>query len=170
MPNKPTKRSPDYLREFEKNRIAKGICVKCNNPIKAGNSRFCEDHQLKNCKRAAMHREKRKSLNLCCQCGKEPAKSGTSCVKCRKTLNSYHTKYRELVLNHYGNQCNCCGITQKVFLTIDHIDGSGAEHRKKGRSRVYRSIIKENYPDNYQVLCWNCNSAKHLMGTCPHQI
>ena len=75
----------------------------------------------------------------------------------------------------YGGKCVCCGETNLVFLTIDHIDEMGSAHRKTFRnsgagSNLYSWLKKQGYPkDNYQILCFNCNFAKHVLGTCPHQ-
>jgi hypothetical protein len=56
-----------------------------------------------------------------------------------------------------------------VFLTIDHVQGDGAQVRKLRRHLVHKMILDEGCPpDRYQILCWNCNSAKHLLGVCPH--
>ena len=76
-------------------------------------------------------------------------------------------------MNHYGGlYCRCCGETDISRLTIDHIDGKGAEHRKelvgfgsRGCGNVlYYWLKKHNYPSGYQVLCNICNPAK---GTFP---
>ncbi|MFF4026970.1 hypothetical protein ACFYY5_29380 [Nocardia elegans] len=58
-------------------------------------------------------------------------------------------------------------------MTIDHINGNGAAHRRSlgknaGSLQVWRSLIADNFPSGYQVLCWNCNVAKHIYGVCPH--
>jgi hypothetical protein len=87
------------------------------------------------------------------------------------------------VLYHYsdGNlKCNCCGEAHFEFLTIDHIDNSGKDHRRKlaksydyrkiSAGEVYRDIIKKNYPDGFQVLCYNCNCSKGIHGECPHTV
>jgi len=76
----------------------------------------------------------------------------------------------------YGGQCACCGISDLIFLNIDHVDGHGAEHRRgtqTGRSggvQLYLWLRRSGWPPGFQVLCWNCNSAKHYgNGTCePH--
>jgi len=83
------------------------------------------------------------------------------------------------VLTHYSNHpngiCACCFITGIIFLTIDHIDGNGNEHRRtlglKGGTAFYRYLKSNNYPNNppLQVLCYNCNNAKRINdGYCPH--
>jgi hypothetical protein len=83
-------------------------------------------------------------------------------------------KIKELVLNHYGNKCNCpgCDVKEPKFLTIDHIHGGGKKHRKKiGRygGDFYEWLVINNFPDGFQVLCFNCNCAKGFFGKCPHE-
>lgn len=69
-------------------------------------------------------------------------------------------KEKEHVLNHYGRSCAFCNQQAFVFMTIDHIDGGGRQHRKIIGNNVYRWLIKENFPAGYRTLCWNCNSAR----------
>lgn len=75
------------------------------------------------------------------------------------------------VFTHYGGnppKCNCCGETILDFLSIDHINGyNGAGPR--GGWFLYRRLIKLKFPQEFQVLCHNCNWAKGLRGKCPHQ-
>jgi hypothetical protein len=80
------------------------------------------------------------------------------------------------MLDHYGQECACCGEAEVAFLTLDHIEGNGRAHRCEalgheslGGSYFYRWLEKQGWPGGYQVLCWNCNSAKHFLGECPHQ-
>jgi len=101
-------------------------------------------------------------------------------IEARKRGRKYRIKYRLLVLIHYGGdppKCACCGENHLEFLSIDHIHGGGDEERKKiGGSRscgsmvFYRWLIKNGFPDGYQVLCYNCNCAKGFYGYCPHQM
>ena len=39
---------------------------------------------------------------------------------------------RQEVMAHYGNKCACCGETAQAFLTLDHTNGGGRQHRKGG--------------------------------------
>jgi len=56
-----------------------------------------------------------------------------------------------------------------MFLTIDHINNDGAKHKKEiGMLHLYDYIIRNNYPDTFQIRCWNCNCAKGKYGRCPH--
>lgn len=92
----------------------------------------------------------------------------------RYQLNS-RRRLKLLVLNHYSNnklQCACCGESIFEFLTIDHINNDGAEHRKNlgiTGQRFYRWLKSNNFPEGFQVLCMNCNWSKGQFGFCPHK-
>jgi hypothetical protein len=82
-----------------------------------------------------------------------------------------YKELREKVLNHYGHTCNCCGITESHFLTIEHIKGNGHTHRKQIGQGIHflKWIITNNYPNELGLLCYNCNCAKGHYGICPHK-
>ncbi len=89
----------------------------------------------------------------------------------------WNSLLKEKVFSAYGGwKCTCCGETEKLFLTIDHIENNGAEQRKNGdykrsSASFYRWLKKNNFPVGYQVLCFNCNIGKHHNGgTCPHKV
>jgi len=69
-------------------------------------------------------------------------------------------------------QCPGCGVTYIEFLQLDHKNGDGAAHRKAnglgtGAARLWRWVRDNDYPDDYQVLCRNCNGAKFTGPACP---
>lgn len=76
------------------------------------------------------------------------------------------------VVAAYGGRCACCGESHIEFMTIDHVNGDGAEHRArcgKGR-KVYADIKSQGFPKGkYQCLCLNCNIALGFYGYCPHR-
>lgn len=80
----------------------------------------------------------------------------------------YRLKVRKEALLHYSDgfmKCNMCGIPGIKFLCLDHKDGGGTKHRSeealvRGQS-VYRWARLNDWPDMFQVLCWNCNYIKH---------
>ena len=121
-----------------------------------------------------------------CQTGRQKYCS----VKCRniswRKINTnnmleikrgYHRTYAEKIrmrcLIHYGGLppvCSCCGENKVEFLGIDHINGHGNEHRKSMKgTNIYRWLIKNDFPEGYQVLCHNCNLSKGFYGYCPHK-
>lgn len=78
----------------------------------------------------------------------------------------------------FGGKCMCCGEKRYQFLTIDHVDGDGADHReelvgKRGvaPSQWLRKLKKAGWKTDrrLQVLCHNCHNAEDLFGGCPHQ-
>lgn len=75
-------------------------------------------------------------------------------------------------LRHYGGinpTCKCCGESNMKFLTIDHIEGGGSEHRRGSAKGGIGFWLKKNeYPDGFQILCFNCNCGKGIYGVCPH--
>lgn len=133
--------------------------------------------------------KKLKKDNLCIKCRKFPTllNSGSYCRECtnerqriwrnknrersRLSAKIQGQNVRKKVFLYYGNKCICCGETCYEFLSIDHINNDGALHRKEigiGRN-IYYWLIKNGFPKNYQILCFNCNLAKAHWGLCPHQ-
>jgi hypothetical protein len=80
-----------------------------------------------------------------------------------------NARLRSQVLQGYGGSCACCGESIQEFLSLDHVFGDGAMDRRMVGTggQVYRKVIREGFPDTYQLLCFNCNWAKHR-GGCPH--
>lgn len=128
-------------------------------------------------KRATMQR-------ICAKCGAPVGFNRFVCDDCqRKSKAAYSKKQRDRlkaeVFSHYGTVCQCCGESDIRFLTIDHVNGDGAEHRRKiadqrgrgnGGNTMYRWLRSNGYPSGFQVLCFNCNCGRqHNNGVCPHQ-
>ena len=115
------------------------------------------------------------NLSRCKFCYKEYASRVYVKEKTLKTARKSVRKLKFEVLYHYSNgkmKCGCCGESNQKFLTLDHISGGGGEHRKQfGNSKgVYRNLRKNNFPEGYQVLCFNCNCGRqHNNGVCPHK-
>lgn len=89
----------------------------------------------------------------------------------REIAKKHYHKLKEIIFNHYGRKCVCCGESFE-FLTLDHINNDGNEQRKKFKRSTYwqyRDIIDAGFPNDLQPLCWNCNLAKYLYGECPHR-
>lgn len=87
--------------------------------------------------------------------------------KSREISRNKQRKLRQMVLEKYGGKCACCGITIIEFLTIDHIDGKNKHI--KSNSNICQMLKKNNYPNGFRVLCYNCNCALGHFGYCPHQ-
>jgi hypothetical protein len=162
------------------------------------NGRTCSNEALPGLKACARcrewrnkhHRETRKSKdkNLChrgdCTNPVEPGfKSCSSCrekERLRDDANREEVRakgqkiYQEVkreVFSHYGSKCACCGEARLEFLSIDHIDGNGAEHRRmigSGGRNFYYWLRDNGYPEGYRAMCHNCNFALDHYGYCPH--
>lgn len=96
-----------------------------------------------------------------------------------KSCRDKRARIKETVFAAYGGyKCVCCGETEKLFLTIDHIGNDGANHRRKLIGKRYSAgyhtyiwLVKNNFPQGFQVLCMNCNHGKRMNnGICPHQV
>lgn len=92
---------------------------------------------------------------------------------------------KKQVFDHYGSYCKCCGETTFLFLTLDHINNDGSEHRKQlaeqrgykkyrdmSTDQLYRDLVSSEFKDadRFQILCYNCNCGKRGNGGifCPH--
>lgn len=106
-----------------------------------------------------------------CQCGR-PLVTKTLCETCRKRTNKNCRKrasdLKQEVLDNYGKCCVFCKESEPLFLTIDHVEDNGAEHRRQEQittgSNTYRWLKKNNFPEGFQVTCFNCNAAKARIG------
>lgn len=90
-----------------------------------------------------------------------------------RNTKKYRDGLRYKCLGYYSNgkfECNCCFEKEIKFLAIDHVNDDGAKHRKEVGSNIMLWLIKNNYPDGFQVLCHNCNMAKAFYGVCPHKV
>ncbi len=86
----------------------------------------------------------------------------------------WRRRLKQEVVEAYGSKCACCGETEPWFLTIDHVNNDGKEHRlalnTKGGSHFYGWLKRQGFPqDRFQLLCYNCNCAKERAGICPHE-
>lgn len=164
----------EYKRNRYRLRKLSGRCVDC------GEAAIPEEIHCEMCKADANrqtreYRHEKVSKGLCVECGKMA--QGWRCDECSARHNRQkqrrEAKLRKDVIQRYGGKCHCCEETEYRFLTIDHIDGGGTEHRKKvGQGyKFYLWLRNHSYPEGFQILCWNCNCARYYNGgVCPHQV
>ena len=99
------------------------------------------------------------------------------CKDCYSTTrHQYVKKVRFRVLVGYSGEypkCSCCGESGLEFLCIDHVSGNGRRttraDKKYNTVLFYLSLIKDEFPSGYQVLCWNCNTSKGNQRECIHK-
>ena len=158
-----TKRMLAQRRRKQRHRDA-GLCLYCSLPALSGKSACATHHN-------AIYVRDRGKQDGVCYCG-QPAESGfATCSVCRKSKRDRWLQVKLDAFDAYGGRvCGCCGIDIVEFLTLDHMDGDGAAHRRKiGRNKIYFWVKENNYPVGFQVLCMNCNFAKGIYGVCPHK-
>lgn len=129
-----------------------------------------------------------KSKGLCTDCGSNPAiNNKIRCVSCttkhadnnrryalrhKARIRSKHIELKIEVFTKYGGTiCNCCRESNLKFLSIDHVHNNGNIHRRTigQKTEICKWLKKNNYPDGFQVLCYNCNFGKNVNGgICPH--
>ena len=94
-------------------------------------------------------------------------------VKLSSLSENRRIAIRDEMIKVYGGKCECCGENEPQFLTIDHINNDGAEHRKKIGSGInlYRNLKNQGWPkEGLRLLCFNCNCGRSRNGgTCPHK-
>ena len=167
----------------------KRYCNKCGRRFVTGNAKACDPCNEAN----RIYRARKISeipAGVCRKC-KGPNEAGhKNCKSCRRKQADYMKAWnktnprqtvgyqrdfnkarRERVIEHYGGRCACCGESRFEFLAIDHINGGGDKHRLEvGRgSLMVAWIIRQGFPDGFQLLCHNCNQAKGYYGACPHE-
>ena len=168
------------VRDFRKSH---GLCVICETPVDSGTE--CERCKKKRSERDRVYylkvksekiktkREQASALNLCSRCGKNAINETRVCSICLEKQKLYYNNLKLQVYEKYGNVCSCCGESETRFLTIDHKNNDGAEHRKTvvpGRA-LYRWIVNNQFPSDFQILCFNCNCGRALNGgICPHKL
>jgi len=88
--------------------------------------------------------------------------------KKKQRAKVYQENLKLEVLTRYGNgmaRCVICGEDRLPCLSIDHINGDGAKHRRElfgsnTSSRTYSWLKKNDYPEGFQTLCMNCQWVK----------
>jgi hypothetical protein len=162
-------------RKIRQKHIAAGLCLWCKTPALPG-LRTCQDHKIKSKiwrQRKPFKKKpvKRPPLGTCV-CGNQTS-DAKYCSDCQQKKRRRTLLNKIITMQHYGGiKCSCPGCTETDinFLTIDHINGDGAKHRKEiGRSSLYNWLISNHFPPGFRVLCFNCNVGTYLCdGACPH--
>lgn len=89
----------------------------------------------------------------------------------RRSGSKYRVALRREVIAAFGGACTCCHEAIFEFLTLEHLNNDGAAHRRqvgKNAQAQLLDIKKRGFPPEYTVLCFSCNLAKGIHGTCPH--
>jgi hypothetical protein len=171
MPYSDRKTRLKYQRERRKRLRKAGLCVMCGiRPASLFSG--CENCRTKSNKLVKKIIQKNLKSGKC-QCGQTRLRNKCVCRRCASYSKTRQKALKLKVIDGYGGQCACCGEKQWKFLCVDHVNNDGAKLRKeRGRAEtsttLYRRLIKENFPPEYQILCYNCNMALGFFGCCPH--
>lgn len=163
-----------------------GICHLCGTRLpRSMRHAYCKSCAKKRTELA--QRQRRTRLRTCPLCFKEfTGLKRRICDQCadpfgaqyKKRQKEWRQKLKRRVFDAYGGAvCSCCGEREFLFLSMDHIQNNGAEHRRAlnpkygtGGARFYGWLRRNKFPAGYQVLCMNCQWGKKLNGgICPHK-
>lgn len=77
-------------------------------------------------------------------------------------MREYARKWRVRVIMFLGGKRERCGNNDSRVLQVDHVNGGGNKERQALHSNNASTMAKRilNFPENYQLLCANCNWIK----------
>lgn len=155
------------------------VCNKDKNFNSFYKNNSLKDGYINECKDCYSQREKiyrNKNRHYIKKWHKDHYKDNVKEIKTyRKKL---YDKARTDTIKYYSDgkmNCKCCGEDNRLFLTIDHVNNDGGEKRKNktqpwGGPQLCRWLILNDFPDGFQILCFNCNLGKaRNKGICPHK-
>ena len=91
-------------------------------------------------------------------------------IAASRTRNrALRARYRSDVVNAYGGRCTCCGESESTFLTLEHKNRDGSQHRVLRGDGVWLDVIRLGFPERFTILCMNCNWAERHGQPCPHK-
>lgn len=159
----------EYMNKLHADRIRQGVCVRCGlRPAERrpdGTFRRKSHHCLECLAKIRKHNSERTNIAVLPR------------EHINKVQRQITVRCKQEVFQHYGNSCACCGETGFLFLSMDHVENDGAEHRRKiwgspvrgcGYA-MYSWLRRNNYPAGFQILCGTCQQGKKMNGgVCPH--
>lgn len=150
--------------------------IACKHLI-AGGSILSDNWKPKYCKVSNMADEKsRSSYAAWYERNKEKARSQKREVM-RRLRQENPEKYNEQsrkakvreklkLFTMYGSECSMCGFSDMRALSLDHVKDNGNEERRQiGERGVYRRAKELYRPDEYQILCMNCQFIKRSVNS-----
>lgn len=88
----------------------------------------------------------------------------------KQKKQEYMNKIKHEGIEAYGGKCTCCSEYREEFLTLEHINGRNPETKRVTGKKMWARAKSLNYPEDYTILCFNCNCAKGAFGYCPHEL
>lgn len=161
-PNRRAPRIPECGHP-DRPHAARGMCHACYQKSKAGWTA------------SSCHPDRPVLANgLCAKCyrkGRYDKDPETAQRQARETGARTRKRLREQLIEAYGGKCSCpkCPETNPAFLTLEHVNGTGKEHRAQVGRHAYADLRRRGFPkEGYTLLCWNCNCLTRGGKTCPH--
>ena len=102
-----------------------------------------------------------------------PRINKNSRIRRKKLKIEILTEYSKKKSGALKPTCACCGEDfHEIFLSLDHIIPKSRNKQKRDPPGylLYVRLKKEGFPDGFQVLCFNCNTAKGTLEHCPHEM
>ncbi len=179
-------RYPKYAKKIKKDSARRyeekkdEISVK----IKADRKKNPEKYRLKHQKEKAKNPERfkeKKNANWAKNYPKNKSRlNKKGIVERKKRKKQVFTHYSKTLSNSDIPCCNCCRYVGIEFLTVDHIipknemvkDPKWIEIKFRADRKadpLCQWLITNKFPKGFQILCWNCNFAKGILGQCPHK-
>lgn len=164
-------RGKEYQATRREEHLLAGSCITCGKPP-IPNTVTCHGCSQR-AANATLHRYNTNKNNQVCPFCAGPLSDKFRCDRCHNNhlynSRSQWLSRRSLVIEHYGGSCQCCQCNDYRFLEIDHMNGDGSKHRAEVvGSHIVSWIINNGYPEDFQILCANCNRGKGKFGICPH--
>ena len=154
----------EHSREQRQRRKAAGVCIHCGKSrmgSKALTCRLCSEQELPE---ARKRRQALRQRGVCYICKKHKAVSGGTCAACwikrSQQAVQRNDEIRQEVLDAYGGKCAECGEADRNVLQVDHIDGGGHQHLKEISNSLSKWLLRNGFPEGYQLLCGNCHIRK----------
>ena len=152
-------------------------CTKCLRPAQPRHKLCCRCAGY-----AKKYYDARIAAGLCTEggCSNRTRPGRRTCHDCvaKQTVRAkrYRHRIKDIINQHYGNICNCCGESNPLFLTLDHVNNDGNKQRAMFTSEmnlyidVAVKIKRGDAPTDLRILCYNCNCGRQRNnGICPHE-
>lgn len=94
--------------------------------------------------------------------------------KMNEQCRDYKRRLKAEMVAAYGGRCECCGEAEITFLTLEHVNRDGADHKRRlgtnGGHAIWLDLKKRGWPkDGFTLLCWNCNCSTKNGAACAHK-
>lgn len=167
----------EYQRRRREDLIARGLCIFCREPNDRTTSTLCLPCYTKHKVRMDARKARLQGARQCVLCTQPVDGPHDRCSGCLVKHNTRHREdYRRLqtqVIEAYGGACYCCGDRDPAFLSLDHTNNDGNQHRQVVRPGwgIFKWARDNGYPPTLRLACFNCNlgRARAPGKICPHQ-